>query len=90
MASCQHPLSHCSIGLKWVHKLKKDASGAVVHHKARLVVKGYVQQHGVDINEVFAPVARLESERLLLTIVAHRSWTVHHMDIKLVFLNGEI
>ena len=55
------PPGHRAIGLKWVYKVKKDAHGAVLKHKARLVSKGYVQRHGVDYEEVFAPVARLES-----------------------------
>jgi hypothetical protein len=56
---------HRPIGLKWVYKLKKNASGEIVKHKARLVVKGYVQKVGVDFDEVYAPVARLDSVRML-------------------------
>jgi hypothetical protein len=78
------------IGLKWVYKLKKDASGEVVKHKARLVAKGYVQKAGMDFDEVFAPVARLDSVRLLLTLAAQEGWTVHHMDVKSAFLNEEL
>jgi hypothetical protein len=78
------------IGLKWVYKLKKDASGEVVKHKARLVAKGYVQKAGMDFDEVFAPVARLDSVRLLLTLAAQEGWIVHHMDVKSVFLNEEL
>ena len=59
-------------------------------HKARLVAKGYVQKQGVDFEEVFAPVARLESVRFLLAIAAHYSWEVHHMDVKSAFLNEEL
>ena len=84
------PPGQKAIGLKWVFKLKKDASGAVVKHKARLVMKGYVRQPGVDFDEVFAPVAQLESVRLLLAIAAHRGWEVHHMDVKSAFLNGDL
>ena len=52
--------------------------------------EGYIQKQGVDFEEVFAPVARLESVRLLLAITAHCSWEVHHMDVKSAFLNGEL
>jgi hypothetical protein len=76
------------IGLKWVYKVKKDASGIVTKHKARLVAKGYVQRQGIDYDEVFAPVARLESVRLLLAHAACQGWAVHHMDVKSAFLNG--
>jgi hypothetical protein len=79
-----------SIGLKWVFKLKRNEEGQVVKHKAHLVAKGYVQKEGIDFNEVFAPVARLESVRLLLAIAAHHSWEVHHMDVKSTFLNGDL
>ena len=62
------PAGHRAIGLKWVYKVKKDAHGAVLKHKARLVAKSYMQQHGIDYDEVFALVARLESVRLLLAL----------------------
>ena len=84
------PAGHRAIGLKWVFKVKKDEHGAIVKHKARLVAKGYVQREGVDFEEVFAPVARLESVRLILALAAHRGWEVHHMDVKSAFLNGDL
>ncbi|KAF0933728.1 hypothetical protein E2562_019206 [Oryza meyeriana var. granulata] len=84
------PPGHCPIGLKWVYKVKKNAAGEVIKHKARLVAKGYVQQSGVDFDEVFAPVARIESVRLLLALAAQEGWPVHHMDVKFAFLNGEL
>ena len=84
------PAGHRAIGLKWVFKLKRNEEGQVVKHKARLVAKGYVQKEGVDFSEVFAPVARLESVRLLLVIAGHHSWEVHHMDVKSAFLNGDL
>jgi hypothetical protein len=79
-----------AIDLKWVFKVKRDEKGYVVKHKTRLVVKGYSQQQGVDYEEVFAPVARLEAVRLLLALAAHWSWEVHHMDVKSAFLNGNL
>jgi hypothetical protein len=60
------------IGLKWVFKLKHDADGNMLKHKAHLVAKGYVQRPGIDFNEVFAPVARLDSVRLLLAVATQK------------------
>ena len=84
------PPGHRPIGLRWVYKVKKDAAGNIVRHKARLVTKGYVQRAGIDFDEVFAPVARLESVRLLVATAAHAGWSLHHLDIKSAFLNGEL
>ncbi|KAJ9561724.1 hypothetical protein OSB04_006884 [Centaurea solstitialis] len=84
------PPGKIPIGLKWVYKLKKDAEGNIVKYKARLVAKGYVQRKGVDFEEVFAPVARLETIRLLLALAAWGGWQVHHLDVKSAFLNGTI
>ena len=67
------PPGHRAIGLKWVIKLKRNEKEEVVKHKACLVAKGYVQKQGVDFEEVFASVARLESVRFLLAIEAHYS-----------------
>jgi hypothetical protein len=76
--------------LKWVYKLKWNAEGEIVNHKARLVAKGYVQRQGIDFEEVFAPVARLDTVRLILAMAANWGWEVHHLDIKTTFLNGEL
>lgn len=78
------------IGLKWVFKLKQNTDGEVIKHKARLVAKGYIQREGVDFEEVFAPVTRLETVRLLLAVAAKNGWEVHHMDVKSAFLNGDL
>ena len=77
-------------GLKWVYKLKKNEAGEVIKHKARLVARGFVQQASIDFDEVFAPVARMESIRLLLALAAQEGWPVHHIDVKSAFLNGEL
>ena len=84
------PASHRAIGLKWVFKVKKDPEGNVVKHKARLVAKGYAQREGVDFDEVFAPVARIETVRLLIALATQKGWQVHHMDVKSAFLNGDL
>lgn len=78
------------VGLKWVFKLKKDAQGDIIKRKARLVAKGYVQRPGVDFDEVFAPVTRLETVRLLIAVAAYEGWEIHQMDVKSAFLNGEL
>jgi hypothetical protein len=84
------PAGHRPIGLKWVFKTKKDAAGVVVKHKARLVAKGYVQREGVDFDEVFAPMARLDSVRALVAVAAQQDWQLHHLDVKSAFLNSDL
>jgi hypothetical protein len=84
------PRGHCLIGVKWIFKLKRDEHGDVIKHKSRLVAKGYVQRQGVDFEEVFAPVARMESVRVMLCFASHINWTIHHMDVKSAFLNGDL
>jgi hypothetical protein len=71
------PRGNRAIGLKWVFKLKYNEVGDIVKHKARLVAKVYVQQHGIDFDEVFAPVARMESVHLVLAVAAHHGWPAH-------------
>jgi hypothetical protein len=82
--------SQSLIGLKWVFKTKKDASGIIIKHKVHLVAKGYVQQPGIDFDEVFPPVVRLETVRMLLVYAANEGWVVHHMDVNSAFLNGDL
>ena len=80
------PEVHKPLDLKWVYKKKNN--GAIKKHKARLVVKGYKQKAGIDYDEVFAPVARMESNRLLISQAAQYNWSIYQMDVKSVFLNG--
>jgi hypothetical protein len=84
------PRGHSAITLKWVFKLKRDEAGAIVKHKARLVARGFVQWEGIDFDDTFAPVARMESVRLLFALAAQEGWRVHHMDVKSVFLNDNL
>jgi len=76
------------IGVKWVYKKKTNAEGEVERYKARLVVKGYKQKEGIDYDEVFAPVTRMETIRLLISLAAQHRWTILQMDVKSAFLNG--
>ena len=72
------PAKQKAIGLKWVFKVKKDLDGNVVKYKARLVAKGYAQCQGVDFDEVFAPLARIETVRVVLALAAQGGWEVHY------------
>nr|GEW12704.1 putative reverse transcriptase domain-containing protein [Tanacetum cinerariifolium] len=76
------------IKTKWIFKNKKDESSLVIQNKARLVAVGYSQQEGIDYDETFAPVARIEAIRLFLAYAAHKEFTVFQMDVKTAFLNG--
>ena len=78
------------VGTKWVFRNKQDEHGVVTRNKARLVAKGYAQVAGLDFEETFAPVARLESIRILLAYAAHHSFRLYQMDVKSAFLNGPI
>jgi len=84
------PKGHKSIGVKWVYQAKKNAKGEIERYKARLVTKGYSQKAGIDYDEVFAPVAHLETIRLIVSLAAQQKWKIHHMDVKSTFLNGVI
>ncbi|GKA82234.1 retrovirus-related pol polyprotein from transposon TNT 1-94 [Tanacetum coccineum] len=76
------------IKTKWIFKNKKDESSLVIRNKARLVAIGYCQQEGIDYDETFAPVTRIEAIRLFLAYAAHKDFTVFQMDVKTSFLNG--
>ena len=76
------------IGTKWIFTNKSDENGVIVRNKARLVAQGYTQVEGIDFDETFAPVARLESIRILLALACHLKFKLHQMDVKSAFLNG--
>ncbi|GKC76347.1 retrovirus-related pol polyprotein from transposon TNT 1-94, partial [Tanacetum coccineum] len=71
-------------------KNKKDEDQTVIRNKARLVAKGYAQEEGVDFEESFAPVARLEAVRIFVAHAAHKSFPIYQMDVKMAFLNGPL
>lgn len=78
------------IGLRWIFKIKRNADGSINKYKSRLVANGYVQRHGIDYDEVFAPVACMETIRLVIGIAASLGWKIHHLDVKTAFLHGEL
>ncbi|GJW25318.1 putative ribonuclease H-like domain-containing protein [Tanacetum coccineum] len=84
------PYGKRAIGTKWVYKNKKDDRGIVVRNKARLVAQGYTQEEGIDYDEVFAPVARIEAIRLFLAYASFMNFIVYQMDVKSAFLYGTI
>ncbi|GJR42570.1 retrovirus-related pol polyprotein from transposon TNT 1-94 [Tanacetum coccineum] len=85
------PPPYCAIiiALKWIYKVKLDEYGDMLKNKARLVAKGFRQEEGLDFEESFAPVARLEAIRIFLANAASTNMTVYQMDVKTTFLNGE-
>ncbi|GJW67874.1 putative ribonuclease H-like domain-containing protein [Tanacetum coccineum] len=84
------PKGHRAIGTKWVYRNKKDERGIVVRNKARLVAQGHTQEEGIDYDEVFAPVARIEAIRIFLAYASYMGFTVYQMDVKSAFLYGQI
>jgi hypothetical protein len=78
------------VGTKWVFHNKQDEHGVVIRNKARLVAKGYSQVEGLDFGETYAPVARLESIRILLAYATYHGFKLYQMDVKSAFLNGPI
>ena len=84
------PKSKDIIGLKWVYKIKFNGDGSIQNHKVRLVAKGYSQQPGIDFNETFAPVVRMETIRTVLALAAQLKTKVYQLDVKSAFLNGEL
>ena len=84
------PKNRSIVGTKWVFRNKTDSDGIITRNKARLVTKGYSQQVGIDYDETFAPVARLEAIRIFLAYAAHKKFKVFQMDVKNSFLNGEL
>ncbi|GJT62784.1 retrovirus-related pol polyprotein from transposon TNT 1-94 [Tanacetum coccineum] len=85
-----NPMDMTIIGTKWVYRNKLDENGVVTRNKARLVAQGYNQQEGIDYDETYAPVARLESIRILLAYACALDFKLYQMDVKSAFLNGFI
>lgn len=84
----KRPCDKNAIGTKWIFKNKVDEHGTITRNKARLVAKGYAQIEEIDSKETFAPMARLESIRILLSIACYLKFKLYQMDVKSTFLNG--
>jgi len=78
------------VGCKWVFTIKHKVDGSVERYKVRLVIKGFTQTYGIDYEEIFAPVAKMNSIRVLLSIVANLNWPLHQFDVKNAFLHGDL
>ena len=86
----QVPVDKRVIPSKWVFLIKRDESGIPKRHKSRIVAKGFAQRPGIDYTDTYAPVARMESVRMVLHIGAAMDWDIHQMDIKTAFLHGKL
>ncbi|GKA98234.1 putative ribonuclease H-like domain-containing protein [Tanacetum coccineum] len=84
------PVGRNIIKVKWIWKNKTDAENTVIRNKSRLVTKGYGQEEGIDFEESFAPVARLEAVRIFVAYAAHKNFPIFQMDVKTAFLNGPL
>ncbi|GJW91392.1 ribonuclease H-like domain-containing protein [Tanacetum coccineum] len=79
-----------AIGTKWVYRNKKDERGIIIRNKARLVAQGYTQKEGIDYDDVFSLVAKIEAIRLFLAYASYKDFVVYQMDVKSAFLYGKI
>ncbi|GJU50622.1 retrovirus-related pol polyprotein from transposon TNT 1-94 [Tanacetum coccineum] len=78
------------IKLKWIYKVKTNESGGVLKNKARLVAQGFRQEEGIDFEESFEPVGRIEAIHIFVAYAAHKNMIIYQMDVKTDFLNGEL
>lgn len=87
---CKLPSDRKAVGSKWIYAIKTDENGDIIRYKARLVAQGYSQKIGLDYNEIFAPVAKQTTLRILLSIASNNNMIVKHLDVKTAFLNGKL
>jgi hypothetical protein len=79
-----------AIRCKWVYKVKHNADGSVSRYKARLVAKGYAQTYGIDYEETYSLVAKMTTVRAIIAMAIAKGWSLHQMDVKNVFLHGNL
>ena len=84
------PKEKKKIGYKWVYKVKHNSDESISKYKARLVAKGYVQTHGIDYEETFAPVSKMATIHSVIVVATAKSWFLHQMDVKNAFLHGDL
>ena len=78
------------VGCKWIYKIKTHINGSIEHYKTHLVAKGFTQEYEIDYEETFTPIAQISFVHALLAIVVASKWDIFQMDVKNIFLNGNL
>ena len=84
------PNGEKTIGCKWVYKTKKDSLGNIERYKARLIIKGFTQNEGINYKDTFSPISKKDSLHIVLALVTHFDFELQQMDVKTTFLNGKL